>query len=361
MGRLSTFAANELLDHVFNAAYTPAASVRLALSLAYSVRSASYQWTASGSGTSEYYLEASGGGDPGLGGDPGHVIANNVVLTAGTAGSLTAGQWDYADNDTLGYSTIYVRLADSTDPDSKAAGFVLAGGAPLDDASGLNEPGAGAYARQTITLGAASSRRVTQSGSVSFPQATADWGWVTHWAIMDAASSGNMLAHGRLGTPKQVVSGNTFTVASGQVYVEISAGSASTTLVHNLLNLMFRNTAYSKPNTYVALTTATVADTNTGSTITEPSGNGYARTVVNANGGASPAWAVASARALSNGAAITFPTPTGSWGTVVATAICSASSAGDMLFYDNTNVVDQAVSTDDTVQFATGDFDVSLN
>ena len=48
MGRLSTFAANELLDHVFNAAYTPAASVRLALSLAYSVRSASYQWTASG-------------------------------------------------------------------------------------------------------------------------------------------------------------------------------------------------------------------------------------------------------------------------------------------------------------------------
>ena len=31
-----------------------------------------------------------------------------------------------------------------------------------------------------------------------------------------------------------------------------------------------------------------------------------------------------------------------------------------MIFYDNSNVVDQAVATDDTVQFATGDFDVSL-
>jgi hypothetical protein len=31
-----------------------------------------------------------------------------------------------------------------------------------------------------------------------------------------------------------------------------------------------------------------------------------------------------------------------------------------VLFYDNSNVADQAVSTGDTVQFATGDFDVSL-
>jgi len=42
------------------------------------------------------------------------------VLTAGTVGSLTAGTWDYGDNDSLGYNTIYVRLTDSTDPDTKA-------------------------------------------------------------------------------------------------------------------------------------------------------------------------------------------------------------------------------------------------
>jgi hypothetical protein len=45
-------------------------------------------------------------------------------MTEATAGSLTAGQWDWADNDTLGYSTVYVRLAGSTDPDASEANAV---------------------------------------------------------------------------------------------------------------------------------------------------------------------------------------------------------------------------------------------
>lgn len=88
-----------------------------------SIRSSTYQWTASGSGTSEYYLELSGGGDPSLT-EPGKVKADGSDLTAGSAGTLAAGEWDWADNDTLGFSTIYVRLSDSTDPDAKAAGYV---------------------------------------------------------------------------------------------------------------------------------------------------------------------------------------------------------------------------------------------
>lgn len=88
-----------------------------------SLRNSGYSWTASGSGTSEYYLRTSGNTDPGIS-TPGAVYANSVALTSGTAGSLTAGQYAYADNDTLGYSTIYVRLSDSTDPDGKAQDYV---------------------------------------------------------------------------------------------------------------------------------------------------------------------------------------------------------------------------------------------
>lgn len=88
-----------------------------------SLRNADFQWTASGSGTSEYYLQAAGGGDPGVL-EPPSLYLNGTLATAGTAGSLTAGRWDYADNDTLGYSTIYVRLSDSTDPDSKTTDYV---------------------------------------------------------------------------------------------------------------------------------------------------------------------------------------------------------------------------------------------
>ena len=169
-----------------------------------------------------------------------------------------------------------------------------------------------------------------------------------------------MLAHGALVASKSVITGNTPSVASGEVWVEFSANEMSTTLAHNLLNLAFRNVAYSKPNTYVGVATATLSDTTTGSTVTEPSGGSYARTQVNINGGSSPTWSVAASRAVTNGAAVTLAAATAAWGTVVASFIASASSGGDILFYDN-DTVDQAVGSGDTVQFASGDIDVAIN
>lgn len=91
---------------------------------AISVRTSAYSWTASGSGTNEYYLRTAASGDPGFSAAPGSVQINGSNATEGTVGSLTAGQWDYGDNDTLGYSTIYVRLSDGSDPDSKALNYV---------------------------------------------------------------------------------------------------------------------------------------------------------------------------------------------------------------------------------------------
>lgn len=92
-----------------------------------SLRNPTYEWTASGSGTGEFYLEVSGGGDPGIA-DPGTttgaITGNDANFANGTMGSLTASQFDYGDNDTLGFSTIYVRLADDADPDSKVLDFV---------------------------------------------------------------------------------------------------------------------------------------------------------------------------------------------------------------------------------------------
>lgn len=88
------------------------------------VTSPHYSWTASGSGTNEYYLRTSANGNPGFVAQPDNVYINGSNATEGTAGALTAGQFDYADNDALGYSTIYVRLSDGTDPDTKDPGYV---------------------------------------------------------------------------------------------------------------------------------------------------------------------------------------------------------------------------------------------
>lgn len=87
------------------------------------VKSGTLKWTASGSGTNEYYLELDAGGDPGFP-EPTSVLENSSAMSAGNAGVLLAGEWDYADNDTLGYSTIYVRLTDGVDPDTKSDGYL---------------------------------------------------------------------------------------------------------------------------------------------------------------------------------------------------------------------------------------------
>ena len=231
---------------------------------------------------------------------------------------------------------------------------------PTDDASGLAEPSGNGYVRKAITFGAAASREVAQSGVVTFDQASGSWGTITHWALFDAESAGNMLAHGALAASKEVVSGNTPSIASAEVTVSFNAGHVSDYLANKLLDLALRNQAYSAPDTYCALTTVIITDDMTGSTITEHSGDAYARKQVNINGGASPTWDLAAAGALDNTHNVDFIQATGSWGTIVALAIVDALTAGNLLFYDN-DVADQAVGNGDTVRFPAGDLDISMS
>lgn len=233
---------------------------------------------------------------------------------------------------------------------------------PTDAATGasMNEvANSGSYARTAITFGAAATRRVTQNAQVTFPAATGSWGTVIHWAIVDTNTygSGNVLAYGAFGTSKSIVSGNTPSVASGQVYVEITASTGITNYAANgFLDRMFRNQAFTVSANYVGLATATLSDSTTSPT--EVSGGSYARVAVNANGGASPAWGTVSGGSVSNGAAVTFPTATASWGTVVAAFVADASTVGNILMYDNA-LTDQAVGNGDTASYATSAFTFS--
>lgn len=76
------------------------------------------------------------------------------------------------------------------------------------DTGGGTEVSGGSYARQAITFGAASGGSITNSGTVTFSAATADWGTVTSFAIMDAATSGNMLYWGALSANKTINNGD---------------------------------------------------------------------------------------------------------------------------------------------------------
>ncbi len=132
-------------------------------------------------------------------------------------------------------------------------------------------------------------------------------------------------------------------------------GSFADYLENKVLDYVFNGTAFTPATPlYVGLSTTTITDA--GGNITEPSGNNYSRVSVAKN---TTNWPVASGGAISNGVAITFPTASGSWGTVIDFFISDASSGGNIYGY-GTLTVSKAVSSGDTVSFAIGDLDITL-
>lgn len=133
-------------------------------------------------------------------------------------------------------------------------------------------------------------------------------------------------------------------------------GSFADHLENKLLDHVFGGGDYARPATlYIGLSTTTIADG--GTNITEPSGNGYARVVVTNN---ATNWPAASAGAKSNGTPITFPAATGSWGTITDFFISDADTGGNILAFGALAAA-QAVASGETINFAVGALDISLD
>jgi len=136
------------------------------------------------------------------------------------------------------------------------------------------------------------------------------------------------------------------------------SGNMSNYLENQIQDLVLGDGSFSQPATvYVGLWTATLDDTSDGSTSGEVSGNNYSRVAVTNN---STNWPNASSGEKHNGAAITFPTPSGSWGTVTHVAILDASSAGNILYWIALTA-SKAINSGDTVSFATSALSIQAN
>lgn len=92
---------------------------------------------------------------------------------------------------------------------------------PTDAGTGTEVSG-GSYARTSVTFGSPSNGVSTNSAAVEFPQATADWGTVSHIGIWDASSTGNLLFHTALDTSKAIATGDIFKIASGNLSVTLA-------------------------------------------------------------------------------------------------------------------------------------------
>lgn len=79
------------------------------------------------------------------------------------------------------------------------------------------------YARTVVAFNAAASGSSTNNGAVTFPTASGgNWGTITYAAVMDAASSGNVLFYGALSVAKTVTDGDTFQISNAQLTITMA-------------------------------------------------------------------------------------------------------------------------------------------
>jgi len=96
---------------------------------------------------------------------------------------------------------------------------------PTDDGSGAAEPSGNSYARvatSAATWGDAASGSITTVTDIEFPEATGSWGTITHIALYDASTNGNMLAHGALAASQAVSSGEVLRITAGNLTLTLS-------------------------------------------------------------------------------------------------------------------------------------------
>jgi hypothetical protein len=114
-------------------------------------------------------------------------------------------------------TTYYLALINGADP----SGYIT--GAELDEVSG------GSYARQALANNTSvwheqDFGRMANTGVLSFPTASADWGRIRSWALCDAATGGNILFYGQFKASKNVKDGDTFMIDNGALSIELLAG-----------------------------------------------------------------------------------------------------------------------------------------
>lgn len=104
--------------------------------------------------------------------------------------------------------------------------------------------------------------------------------------------------------------------------------------------------------TWLALYTTAPTDSTAGTEVSNA--NNYSRQAVTMS--------AASGGATSNSATVTWPTASGSWGTVVAAAVVSSAThgAGNIIVYASL-AANKTVGSGDVFEFLAGEFDVTLD
>jgi len=117
-------------------------------------------------------------------------------------------------------------IANATAYTAPATFIALYTAAPTDADTGTEVTG-GSYAREVVNQNGSTQpywnaisgdpSLTDNNGDITFTQATASWGTVSHTGVRDASTAGNLLYHGALTASKAVDNGDTFKFPSGDL------------------------------------------------------------------------------------------------------------------------------------------------
>jgi ABC-type transport system involved in cytochrome c biogenesis permease subunit len=103
-------------------------------------------------------------------------------------------------------ATVYIGLYTSN-PDNDNSG---------SEVSGNN------YSRTAMAFSSASAKATSNSGVVVSAVASGSWGTITHFGILDASTSGNLLYYGAFTASKTITNGEAAYFAAGEIDIAIT-------------------------------------------------------------------------------------------------------------------------------------------
>lgn len=88
------------------------------------------------------------------------------------------------------------------------------------EAGGGTELSGGAYVREEATF-TVSGDTASNSAAIEWPAATTDWGTITHVAVFDASTAGNMLVYAELTASKTISTGDILRIPLGDLDITL--------------------------------------------------------------------------------------------------------------------------------------------
>lgn len=155
-------------------------------------------------------------------------IALLISAACAMAGALT----DYMENKVVDHLFRGTAYSESAPTNYYVALYTSA----CSDSAGGTEVSGGSYARVAVargtaawagthgtTTGASSGTggTISNAAAVTFPEATSDWGTVTHWGLLDVSTSGNAIICAAMTASRTITNGSTSSFGVGALTIQI--------------------------------------------------------------------------------------------------------------------------------------------